>query len=81
MGAGDLVFRTLVSFNRFLYKWMHKSSHKLFYAPRARPKLDQRYDAVLQEFVLIKTQYKVLSNVLKAKAKTSEQEFTVKVLE
>lgn len=85
MALGALVFQTLLSFNKFLYQWASHSSlintqglkyHKL---PNNRNR--KNYDLVLQEFVLIKTQYKVLTSVLKKKSPKLEGEFLVKVLE
>ncbi len=83
MGLGALVFQTLLKFNKFLYQW---ASHSLTFNVQ-RPQYSQlhlnqeKYNLVLQEFVLIKTQYKVLTSVLKKKIPRVEGEFLVKILE
>jgi hypothetical protein len=79
MGLRAVVFQALLSFNRLLYQWAHGVS-KLNGQRVVRH--NKNYDLILQEFVLIKTQYKILTNVLKKKnPKIHQDEFRVRVLE
>ncbi len=65
MGLETLIFQVLLRFNRFLLEWTR--ANKL---PNNRSR--KQYDLVLQEFILVKTQYKILTNVLNLKRKRSK---------
>ena len=72
MLLGSIVFQALLSFNRFLYQWASQSTLKnipdLQHGKLRNNSSRKNYDIALQEFVLIKTQYKVLTNVLKRRS-------------
>ncbi len=65
MGLETLIFQVLLRFNRFLFEWSRVNK-----LPNNRSK--KQYDIVLQEFILVKTQYKVLTNILRKKSSNIE---------